>query len=125
MEIELSIVKGQVEPGDELAAAAALEISRPLDLADLSIPYTMGSAYLASNQGQQVITEFQIIIDHPSVEAAQPEHSLARLGLAQPLVTAGDGQSTHGLSEFSDALEGCRSRHPILKQAKAEYAKLK
>lgn len=115
-----------MQHGDGAAAVAALEIARPLDLADLSISYLRGMAYLESHQGQAAAGEFQFIADHPGIDPAQPENSLAQLGLARAWAMAGDGaRSRAAYQRFFALWKDADPDVPILKEARSEYAKLR
>jgi hypothetical protein len=111
---------------DGAAGVAALEISRPFDLSvPLLIPYTRGLAYLAANQGQQAAAQFQVIIDHPGVLPSLAVHSLARLGLARAYALASDKPKARtAYQDFLALWKDADPDVPILKEAKAEYAKL-
>src|SRR5262249_36005224 len=87
--------------------------------------YLHGEAYAAAHQGGAAVAEFQKILDHPGVILNEPIGALAHLGLAR----------AYGLSSDTDkARSACRDFFalwqivdpdiPILKEAKAEYAKL-
>jgi eukaryotic-like serine/threonine-protein kinase len=110
--------------------------------------YVRGEAYLATSQGAQAAAEFQKIIDHSGVVGICWTGALARLGLARAYrLEAGTGHGTATASAAGDtnleadpsALAKAQAAYqdfltlwkdadpntPILKEAKAEYAKLK
>jgi hypothetical protein len=87
--------------------------------------YLRGRAYLQTRQGPQAVTEFQKILDHKSAFGASPYVSLARLGLAWGLALSGDpAKAGAAYQDFLNKWKDADSDIPILKQAKAEYAKL-
>ena len=112
---------------DAASALTALEGARAYDFAfPLSLPYVRGLTYLASGQPQTAASEFQRILDHPGIDSASPVHSLARLQLARAYLQAGDtGKARTAYQDFFALWKDADSDVPILKQAQAEYAKLK
>ncbi len=87
--------------------------------------YLRGLAYLQAKQGSQAAAEFQKILDHKSAFGASPYVSLARLGLARGLALAGDAAKARiAYQDFFTQWKDADSDIPILKEAKAEYAKL-
>jgi len=84
-----------------------------------------GEAYLAAHQGTEATAEFQKIIDHPGVVTNEPIGALAHVGLARAYAMQGD--ATKARAAYQDFLTLWKDADPdipILKQAKAEYAKL-
>ncbi|HXW54595.1 MAG TPA: protein kinase [Candidatus Cybelea sp.] len=111
---------------DGAGAVAALEASRPFDLAQFPIPYIRGLGYLTANQGPQAAAEFQVIVDHPGIDPPGTEHSLARLGLARAHAMAGDaGKARTAYQDFFALWRDADPGVPVLVQAKTEYAKLR
>jgi eukaryotic-like serine/threonine-protein kinase len=87
--------------------------------------YLRGEAYLATPQGSKAATEFQKILDHPGVVVNEPIGALAHLGLGRAYTLSHD--STKAKTEYRNFLSLWKDADPdipILKQAKAEYAKL-
>ena len=84
-----------------------------------------GDAYLAMRQGDKAVGEFQKIIDHRGIVANQPIGALAHLGLARAHVLQGDTVRAHAAyQDFLALWKDADPDIPLLKQAKAEYAKL-
>ena len=115
-----------IRQDDGAAAITALEGSRSYDLSlPFMLPYIRGQAYLAAHHPQQAAGEFQIIVDHPGVQPTFPTHSLARLGLARAYAMAGDSAKARtAYQDFLALWKDADPDIPILKQAKAEYARL-
>ncbi|HXJ90620.1 MAG TPA: protein kinase [Candidatus Binatia bacterium] len=87
--------------------------------------YIRGLAYLQAKRGAEAAAEFQRIVDHPGVAPVAPEHSLAKLCLGRAYVLAGDtAKAKAAYQDFFALWKDADSAVPILKEAKAEYAKL-
>ena len=87
--------------------------------------YVRGRVYLAAHQGIEAAAEFQKIIDHRGIVISDPIGALAHLQLGRAYVLA--GERTKAKSAYQDFLTlwtGADPNIPILKQARAEYAKL-
>ena len=87
--------------------------------------YVRGQAYLAAGRGQEAAAEFQKVLDHRGVVFADPIGALARLQLGRAYILSGD--KAKAKSAYEDFLALWKSADPdlpILKRAKAEYAKL-
>ncbi|HEV2378899.1 MAG TPA: protein kinase [Chthonomonadales bacterium] len=116
--------------------------------------YLRGQAYLAAHKGAAAAAEFQKILDHPGVVVNEPIGALAHLGLGRgealeagvgaglvparrlsgaagghpqeaPLQSYALGQARIAYQDFLALWKDADPDIPILKQAKAEYAKLK
>jgi len=97
--------------------------------------YIRGEAYMAAGQGKEAAAEFQKIIDHSGIVWNCWTGALAHLGVAhanalQAKASQGadaDLARTRALAAYKDFLTLWKDADPdipILKQAKAEYAKL-
>ncbi|MGA9447260.1 MAG: hypothetical protein WBV26_12475, partial [Candidatus Sulfotelmatobacter sp.] len=97
--------------------------------------YVRGEAYLAAGQGKEAAAEFQKIIDHSGIVWNCWTGALAHLGVAranalQSRTSQGaeaDAARVRALAAYQDFLTLWKDADPdipILKQAKAEYAKL-
>jgi tetratricopeptide (TPR) repeat protein len=87
--------------------------------------YLRGGAYLAAKQGAAAQGEFQKILDHYGAVGNQPIGALAHLGLARAYVLTGDiAKAKSAYQDFLTLWKGADPNIPILKEAKAEYAKL-
>jgi DNA-binding winged helix-turn-helix (wHTH) protein/tetratricopeptide (TPR) repeat protein len=88
--------------------------------------YLRGEAYLTLHDGNRAAGEFQKFIDHRGLVMNFPWGALARLGLARAYAMQGDtGKARTGYQEFLTIWKDADPDIPILKEAKAEYAKLK
>jgi eukaryotic-like serine/threonine-protein kinase len=87
--------------------------------------YMRGEAYLAMRQGAAAAAEFQKIIDHPGLVVNEPIGALAHLQLGRAYATAGDSaKAKAAYKDFLTLWKDADPEIPILKEAKAEYAKL-
>jgi predicted Zn-dependent protease len=86
--------------------------------------YVRGQAYLAARDGSKAAVEFQKIVDHRSI-AVNPLGALAHLGLARAYGLQGDtAKAKAAYQDFLALWKDADPDIPVLKQAKAEYAKL-
>jgi eukaryotic-like serine/threonine-protein kinase len=122
----------------------ALQAASPIELGQIQFVnnisclyhvYVRGEAYLAAAQGTAAAAEFQKIIDHSGIVWNCWTGALAHLGVAranalQAKTLQGadaDAARVRALAAYKDFLtlwKDADSDIPILKQAKAEYAKL-
>ena len=87
--------------------------------------FVRGEAYLAARQGSEAATEFQKILDHSGIVWNSPIGALAHLGLARAYALQGDtAKAKTAYQDFLTLWKDADPDIPILKQAKAEYAKL-
>jgi eukaryotic-like serine/threonine-protein kinase len=114
---------------DMLAVAAPYELGLPAygyyNWPNLYPVYVRGEAYLAAHQGRQAAAEFQKILDHRGIVLNEPIGALAHLGLGRAYALQGDtAKSRTAYQDFLTLWKDADHDIPILKQAKAEYAKL-
>ena len=84
-----------------------------------------GLAYLLQHQGSEAATEFQRILDHPGLVGMNSQRALAHLGLARAYAMQGDAaRARAAYQDFLTLWKDADPDIPLLKQAKAEYAKL-
>jgi len=109
-----------------LKAASTIELSEPSQFTIFLCPvYVRGEAYLMLRDGNRAAGEFQKFIDHRGVVMNFPWGALARLGLARAYALQGD--TTRARAAYRDFLGIWKDADPdvpILKEAKAECAKL-
>jgi serine/threonine protein kinase/Tfp pilus assembly protein PilF len=91
-----------------------------------SLPiYVRGIVDLRAHEAGEAATEFQKILSHRAVWYTAPEYALAHAGLARALAAQGDFPgSRHAYQDFFALWKNADPDIPILKEAKAEYAKL-
>jgi hypothetical protein len=121
-----------------LQTGSAIELGQIGFVANISClypTYVRGEAYLAAGQGSAAAVEFQKIIDHSGIVWNCWTGALAHLGVAranalQARTSQGadaDLARSRALAAYKDFLALWKDDDPdipILKEAKAEYAKL-
>ena len=110
-----------------LKVASTIELSAPMNLTILLCPaYLRGQAYLMLHDGNPAAAEFQKFIEHRGLVVNFPWGALARLGLARAYAMQGDAvKARAAYQDFLTLWKDADPDIPILKEAKAEYAKLK
>jgi hypothetical protein len=89
--------------------------------------FVRGLALLAEKQGAQAVAEFQKILQHRGIVINEPIAALARLQLGRAYAMQNDTAKAKAKAAYEDFLTLWKDADPdipILKQAKAEYAKL-
>jgi tetratricopeptide (TPR) repeat protein len=114
--------------GDSSKAIEALRPAAPYELGaagGLYPPYARGQVYLAAGEGTEAVVEFQKVSDQPGVVQNDPIGALVHLGLARAYALQGDMvKSRASYQHFFALWKDADPDIPILKEAKAEYAKL-
>jgi serine/threonine protein kinase/tetratricopeptide (TPR) repeat protein len=127
--IEASIAMAQQAPD---RAVVALEPSLPYELGGpppgggtIYPAYVRGLAYLAQKNGPAAVAEFQKFLDHTGIVQNFLLGSLAHLQLGRAYAMAGDqAKAKTAYQDFLTLWKDADPDIPILKEAKAEYAKL-
>jgi len=87
--------------------------------------YVRGEAYLAAHQGSSAAAELQKILDHRGIVWNSPIAALAHLQLGRAYAMQGDtAKARAAYNDFLTLWKDADPDIPILRQAKAEYAKL-
>jgi DNA-binding winged helix-turn-helix (wHTH) protein/tetratricopeptide (TPR) repeat protein len=131
----LPIIRAETDlyQGKSSQAVEALSVAEPLDWAapealDISTlfpAYTRGRAYLAAGDGSKAAEQFQKLIDHPGMVLNYPLGALARLGIARAhRLSQQNNIAIEDYGVFFALWKDADPDIPLLKQAKAEYAKL-
>jgi len=109
-----------------LKVASPIELGSPTNFAIFLCPaYLRGQAYLMLHDGNRAAAEFQKFIDHRGLVVNFPWGALARLGLARAYAMQGDiAKAKPAYQDFLTLWKDADPGIPILKEAKAEYAKL-
>jgi len=105
-----------------LQAASPYELGAPGAMRPV---YIRGEAFLAARQGGKAAVEFQKILDHWGLLGPSSMSAVAHLGLARAYALQGDtAKARSAYQDFLTLWKNADPDIPILKQAKAEYAKL-
>jgi hypothetical protein len=110
-----------------LEAAAPYEFGQPpqLQLGTMYPAYLRGEAQLMARNGAAAAIEFQKFLDHRGITLNYPLGALAHLGLARAYALQGDSAKARAAyQDFFGIWKDGDPDIPILKEAKAEYAKL-
>jgi eukaryotic-like serine/threonine-protein kinase len=123
--------------GKPLDSVERLQITLPYELAanglnfnhfylgGLHSAYVRGEAFMAGHRYAEAAAEFQKILDHRGIVALDPIGVLAHLQLGRVFVLSGDKSKAKAAYEAFLALwKDADPDVPILKSAKAEYARL-
>jgi serine/threonine protein kinase/Tfp pilus assembly protein PilF len=131
--VRASLALGHRDPAK---AIEVLQVAVPYDISSprsatfalfgaLYPVYLRGQAYLATHKGAEATIEFQKIVDHPGITIGDAFSVLAHLGLARAYAMQGDtAKAKAAYQDFLTLWKDADSDIPVLKQAKAEYAKL-
>jgi tetratricopeptide (TPR) repeat protein len=109
-----------------LKVAGPVELGFSTNLTIFMCPvYLRGEAYLMLHDGNRAAAEFQKFIDHRGMVVNFSWGALARLGLARAYDVVGDtAKARAAYQDFLTLWKDADPDIPILKQAKAEYARL-
>ena len=118
--------------GNSSQALGDLGAAAPYELGETETPinylypaYVRGQAYLQARNGNAAAAEFQKLLDQRGIVANFVTGSLARLQQGRAYAMAGDRvKAKAAYQEFFTIWKDADPDIPILKQAKAEYAKL-
>jgi predicted Zn-dependent protease len=127
--------KLSVNRGSALEALDTLRTAAPYDLGEstsgvyswaaLYPVFVRGEAYLAAHQGKEAAAEFQKVLGQRGIVVNEPIGALARLQLGRAYAMQGDiDKAKVAYQDFLTLWKDADPDVPILKQAKAEYAKL-
>ena len=111
----------------DLEATNPYELGQPpqFQWGTLYPAYLRGEAQLMARNGPAAAVEFQKFIDHRGIVVNYFVGALARLGLARSYALSGDtAKARAAYQEFFTLWKDADPDIPILKEAKAEYAKL-
>jgi len=110
-------------------AIETLAAAEPYELGAVNLSlypiYVRGEAFLTAGQGQAAVAEFQKILNHPGVVANEIIGALAHLQLGRAYVLSGDtAKARTAYQDFLTLWKDADPDVPVLKAAKAEYARL-
>ena len=123
----IALEGGRTNAIEVLVPVAPYELGNPAQSFGFALypVYLRGAAYLGVHQGSAAADEFQKILDRPGMVVNEPIGALAHLGLARAYAMGGDGaKARSAYQDFLTLWKDADADIPILKQAKAEYARL-
>jgi len=122
----IQVGKGHAGMAVEELKGACCEMGHPgVSVGTAYVTYVRGQAFLQAKQADAAVAEFQKIIDHPGVVINSPIAVLSHLGLARAYALSGDtAKARTKYQDFFTLWKDADPDIPILKEAKAEYAKL-
>jgi eukaryotic-like serine/threonine-protein kinase len=123
----------ELNKGNSSQALVDLEAAAPYEMgaADTFInylypAYVRGQAYLLAHNGNAASAEFQNMLDHRCIVQNFVTGSLAHVQIGRAYAMTGDTvKAKAAYQDFFSLWKDADNDIPILKQAKAEYAKLK
>ena len=123
----------QLKANNSPVALTELEPATPYELGDpppmqtgtLYPAYLRGQGYLLAHNGSAAVTEFKKLLDHRGVVLNFVTGALANFQLGRAYAMAGDtAKAKAAYKDFLTLWKDADPDIPILKQAKAEYARL-
>jgi len=108
-----------------LDATAEYELGEPDGNNGLLPVFLRGQAFLMSRRGREAAAEFQKILDHRGIVLNSPIGALAHLEIARAFSMQGNSATARAAyQDFLNLWKNADPDNPILRQAKAEYARL-
>lgn len=120
-----------IHRGDAKQAATMLDVATPYELGipnvSIMVPiYVRGMAYLKSGQGQEAAAQFKKMLGHRGLGQNAPAEATAQLQLARAQALSGDKVGARrSYQDFTSLWRNADPELLLLKQAQAEYEKLK
>jgi len=122
----------EISKGNSSQAIVDLEAAGPYELgsaetaiSNLYPVYVRGQAYLLAHNGAAAAAEFQKLLDHRGIVTNFVTGSLAHLQIGRAYAMAGEtANAKKAYQDFFTLWKDADPDVPILKQAKAEYARL-
>ena len=106
-------------------ALELMKLAQPYDAANTESRYTRASAFLMAGNGVDAAKEFQAILNLRNGSPSDPIISLGQLGLGRAYAVSGDKDKARtAYQDFFALWKDADPDVPLLKEAKAEYAKL-
>jgi tetratricopeptide (TPR) repeat protein/predicted Ser/Thr protein kinase len=132
-ELATARAAGELQRKQPARAIEALESARAFELGagptapvDFWPLYLRGEAYFDLHDTGKALAEYQKIADHRGIQPTSPWYVLARLAAGRAYVLQGDAAKARtAYQDFFAFWKDADPDVPLLKQAKAEYEKLK
>ena len=125
--VRTPLVKAQIElnHGNPSKAIDLLDSALVYARANSDVLYVRGNAYLKAGRGSDAVQAFQRLLDMKSVIDVDPLLPLAKVGMARAYVMAGDpARARVTYQDFLALWKDADPDIPMLRDVKAEYAKL-
>jgi DNA-binding winged helix-turn-helix (wHTH) protein/tetratricopeptide (TPR) repeat protein len=121
----------ELRAGNPQAAIRRLQVALPYELGEAAYvsnmypAYLRGQAYLLAHDGSAAAAEFKKLLDHPGIVQNDILGALTHLQLARAKAALGDKDGARKqYNDFLSLWNGADPDVPVLKEARAEYAKL-
>ena len=116
----------ELQRGDSTQAIKALQAAAPYERAYWQVLFLRGQAYLKAGQGSDAAAQFQRVMEQRGgLLVNHPWQALAHLYLGRAWAMAGEKEKSRiAYQDFLALWKDADPNIPILREAKAEYAKL-
>jgi tetratricopeptide (TPR) repeat protein len=112
-------------PADAIAAFRPYESTLILDGPGVVALRVYGRALMANGHLDAALAQFDKILQRPGLNASHPEHVIVHIWRARALVRAGRiSEARNAYEQFLTRWKDADADLPLLKEAKAEYARL-
>ena len=125
--VAVPLIKAQIElnQGNPGKTIDLLDSALVYARANSGVLYIRGNAYLQAGRGSDAVQAFQRLLDLKNMIMVDPIMPLAKVGLARGYVLAGDkAQARVAYQDFFALWKDADPDVPLLREVKAEYAKL-
>jgi eukaryotic-like serine/threonine-protein kinase len=125
--VAVPLVKAQIElnQGHPDKSIDLLDSALVYARANTGVLYVRGNAYLKAGRGSDAVQAFQRLLDLKNIINVDPVMPLAKVGLARAYVLAGDqARARVAYQDFFALWKDADPEIPMLREVKAEYAKL-
>jgi hypothetical protein len=127
--VPVAVASVQLARRQPAAALSTLKDAEPFELGNVAVlapVFLRGRAHLQLGDAPAAAAQFRAVLDHRGVDPFSPLVALARLELARALARAGDREgSREAYDAFLTAWAGADAGLPVLRQARAERARLR
>jgi eukaryotic-like serine/threonine-protein kinase len=125
--VSVPLVKAQIElnHGNAAKAIDLLDSALVYGRTNTAVSYILGNAYLKAGRGNDAAQTFQRLLDFKNIYSTDPLINLAQLGMARAYALQGDkARSRVAYQDFFAKWKAADPDLPLLRQAKADYAKV-
>ena len=123
--VPLAQATAALNSGEATKAIEILKAAAPYDKGSTNVLYIRGLAYWKAGKGNDAAQEFQKVLALRNFAPADPLMAMAQLGLGRAYALQGDKEKSRTLyQDFLALWKDADPDIPVLKEARAEYAKL-